>query len=64
MPAMAPAAAAQGGTAALPAAATVVCTSAAHRALAAGLARDIQSARRGRADTVALWVDDPADGLG
>lgn len=47
-------------TAAAPA---VVCTSASHPALAATLARDIQAALRGRSSTVALWVDDPKDGL-
>jgi len=50
------------GTVAMPSAA-VVCTSASHPALAAGLARDIQAALRGRSSTVALWVDDPKDGL-
>lgn len=59
IPALTPAAAA----AASLAAATVVCTSKSHPALAAKLARDIAAARRGRSSTVALWVDDPGDGL-
>ena len=46
-----------------PAAATVACTSASHRAVAAALARDIQAARRGRSSTVAVWVDDPGAGI-
>lgn len=41
----------------------VACTSAAHPAVAAALARDIQAARRGRSSTVALWVDDPGAGI-
>ena len=45
------------------AAATVACTSAAHPAVAAALARDIQAARRGRSSTVAVWVDDPGAGI-
>jgi len=65
VPLLAPAAAAASPaapavTAAAPA---IVCTSASHPALAAGLARDIQAALRGRSSTVALWVDDPKDGL-
>jgi beta-lactamase class A len=57
VPVLAPAAAAASP------AATVVCTSSSHPTLAARLARDIRAARRGRSDTVALWVNDPADGL-
>jgi len=45
------------------AAATVVCTSKSHPAVAAALARDIQAARRGRSSTVAVWVDDPGAGI-
>jgi beta-lactamase class A len=45
------------------AAGTVACTSAGHPAVAAALARDIQSARRGRSSTVAVWVDDPGAGI-
>jgi hypothetical protein len=41
----------------------VTCTSSSHRALAAKIARDIQAARRGHSSTVALWIDDPGDGL-
>lgn len=56
---------ASGAAAASPAAeaAAVACTSSSHRALAAKMARDIQSARRGHNSTVALWVDDPGAGL-
>jgi beta-lactamase class A len=55
--AMAPAAAAA------QAAATVACTSSSHPRLAADLASDIRAARRGRASTVALWVNDPVNDL-
>ena len=41
----------------------VACTSATHAAVAAALARDIQAARRGRASTVAVWVDAPGAGI-
>jgi beta-lactamase class A len=41
-----------------------ICRSAAHPALAAKLARDIQAALAGRVSTVALQVDDPRNGLG
>jgi hypothetical protein len=43
--------------------AAVACTSTSHPAMAAALARDIQAARRGRASTVAVWVDDPGAGI-
>jgi Beta-lactamase enzyme family len=39
--------------------APVSCTSSAHPALAAKIARDIQAARRGRVSAVAVGVDDP-----
>lgn len=39
------------------------CVSSSHPALAARLARDIQTARRGRVSTVAVRVDDPGLGL-
>jgi hypothetical protein len=42
---------------------SVACTSTSHPALAAALARDIQSARSGRSSTVAVWVDDPDVGV-
>jgi beta-lactamase class A len=41
----------------------VVCGSSSHPALAAELARDIATARRGRVSTVAVAVDDPGAGL-
>jgi beta-lactamase class A len=50
--------------AAVPAAApAVVCTSKSQPALAAALTRDITAARRGRASTVAVWVDAPGSGI-
>jgi beta-lactamase class A len=45
------------------AASSASCTSSAHPALAARIARDIQAARRGRVSTVAVAVDDPGLGL-
>jgi len=64
VPALNPAPAAASPAGASPAVVpAVVCTSAAHQALAATLARDIGAARRGRSSTVALWLDDPAAGL-
>jgi beta-lactamase class A len=58
----APAARASSAGASL-ATAGVACTSVSHPAVAAALARDIQSARRGRSSTVAVWVDDPGAGI-
>jgi beta-lactamase class A len=52
------------GAAAGPAAASSAsCSSSSHPALAARIGRDIQAARRGRASTVAVAVDDPGLGL-
>jgi Beta-lactamase enzyme family len=63
VPVLAPAAAAAAASPGAAAASTVSCTSSAHRALAAKLARDIQAARHGRLSTVALWFNAPEDGL-
>ncbi|MBV9451304.1 MAG: serine hydrolase [Streptosporangiaceae bacterium] len=52
-----------GGEALAATASSVVCSSSSHPALAAKLARDIQTARRVRVSTVAVRVDDPAAGL-
>jgi beta-lactamase class A len=46
------------------AAASAICTSASHPALAARLTGEIQSARRGRVSVVAVQVDNPGLGLG
>jgi hypothetical protein len=51
------------GTEARAAASPVACGSSAHPGLAARLARDIQTARRGRVSTVAVRVDAPEAGL-
>jgi beta-lactamase class A len=44
-------------------AASAVCGSSSHPALAAKLSRDIQAAHRGRSSAVAVGVDDPATGV-
>jgi hypothetical protein len=46
-----------------PAAASAICRSSSHPALAARISGDIQAARRGRVSSVAVAADDPAVGL-
>jgi beta-lactamase class A len=60
---IAPAGAAVRAATSAAAASPVSCTSSSRPALAARLAVDIQSARRGRVSTVAVGVDDPGMGL-